>query len=181
MTFLAWASISRVRRAALLAGLAVAACRSHRETPSPQMPEIPVYVISPSDSSRVVISPARGRDPIAELRANKLVSLTANNADARTLLLWLAQQAGVSIVVAPDVVARVSVSFTDVPAAEAIRAIITEAGLSLLAPGLERPWPPVVFFERPVNINEVSAESIVARFGVSLEMARFLVESRPRP
>jgi len=145
------------------------------------LPEIPVYEITPTDSARVAFTPSRSRDPIAELGANKRVSLTSNNADARTLLLWLAQEAGVSLVIAPDVTARVSVSFTDVPAGEAIRAIIAEAGLSVLAPGIQSPWPPVVFFERPVNVNEVSPESIVARFGISLEMAKWIVESRPRP
>src|SRR6185503_15450394 len=129
----------------------------------------------------LALAPERSRDPIRDLRATKLVSLTANNAEVRALLLWLAQQAGVNLVIAPDVTARVSVSFTDVPAGDAIRAIIAEAGLSVLTPGLMSPWPPVVFYERPVNINDVSAESIVARFGVSMEMARWLVESRPRP
>ena len=86
-----------------------------------------------------------------------------------------------NLVVAPDVSARVSVAFTDVPAGEAMRAIIAEAGLSLLAGDSRSPWPPVVFYERPVNVNEVDAASIVSRFGVSLEMARWLVESRPRP
>ena len=160
----------------------IASCRHHEpDIATRPLPEIPVYVISPSDSAGLVLAPEKSRDPIRDLRATKLVSLTANNAEARTLLLWLALQSGVSIVVAPDVTARVSVSFTDVPAADAMRAIIAEAGLSVLSPGLMSPWPPVVFFERPVNLNEVNAESIVARFGVSLEMAKWIVESRPRP
>ena len=115
------------------------------------------------------------------LSATKLVSLTATNAEARTLLLWLAQQAGVSLVIAPDVTARVSVSFTNVPAGEAMRAIMAEAGLSVMTSGLESPWPPVVFYQIPVNINQASAEVIVARFGVSLEMARWIVENRAKP
>lgn len=178
-------TIAGVRRsslwaAALVVALVTSSCRPRRAAPQP-MPEIPVYVIAPTDTSRLTIAPARAKDPIGDLRASKLVSLTASNADARTILLWLAQQAGVSLVVAPDVTARISVSFTDVPAGDAIRAIIAEAGLSILAPGLMSPWPPVVFFERPVNVNDVSVESIVARFGVSKEMARWIVESRPRP
>ena len=165
-----------------IAALSLAACwPRNAETIARPMPDIPVYVISPADSSGVVVTPARSRDPIGELRATKLVSLTASNADARTLLLWLAQQAGVNLVVAPDVTARVSVSFTNVAAGDAMRAIIAEAGLSLIVAGLQTPWPPIVFFQAPVNINQASAESISARFGVSLEMARFIVESRDRP
>ena len=182
MTFVA---IGRPVRYAL--GLSVAllvlGCKLHRGSTAVTrpLPEIPVYEIAPTDSAHLAITAAPSRDPITELRATKRVSLTASNADARTLLLWLAEQAGVSLVIAPDVTARVSVSFTDVPAGEAMRAIIAEAGLSLLASDLRRPWPPVVFFERPVNVNDVSAESIVSRFGVSLELAKWIVESRPRP
>ena len=97
------------------------------------------------------------------------------------MLLWLAEQAGVSLVVAPDVTARVSVTFTNVPAGDAMRAIIAEAGLSLLAADMRSPWPPVVFFERPVNINEATAEALMSRFGVSEAMAKWIVESRPHP
>jgi hypothetical protein len=93
----------------------------------------------------------------------------------------LAREAGINIIVSPDVTTRVSVNFNDVPAAEAIRAIISEAGLSLLTSGLQSPWPPVVFYQLPVNINEISAETIFARFGVSAEMAKWIVENRPRP
>jgi len=164
---------------------ATLACRSTRPTTQSTpdaLPEIPVYVIAPTDSAGLAVRPApRGRDPLADLGADKLVSLTSSNADARTLLLWLAQQAGVSLVVAPDVNARVSVSFTNVRASDAMRAVLAEADLSILAPDEGSPWPPVVFFQRPVNVNDVSADEIVARFGVSRDMARWIVESRPRP
>jgi len=171
----------------LIVAAVIAAAGCRRPTPAMQttpdaLPEIPVYVIAPTDSARIAVRPApRGIDPLADLGADKLVSLTSSNADARTLLLWLAQQAGVSLVVAPDVNARVSVSFTNVKASDAMRAVLAEAGLSILAPDQGSPWPPVVFFQRPVNINASSPDEIVARFGVSREMARWIVESRPRP
>jgi hypothetical protein len=172
--------------AAVIAALAIAAsCNAFRREalPPAAMPAIPVYEIVPrveGDSGMtIVLAPAR--DPLRELGATKRISLTANNADAKTLLLWLAQESGVSVVIAPDVSARVSVSFTDVPAAEAMRAIISEAGLSLLASGLRSPWPPVVFHRAPMNIDQASVDAIVARFGVSLEMAKWIVESRTKP
>lgn len=174
-------------RVAVAATAIIAALGCRRAAPTTRsspdaLPEIPVYVIAPTDSARLAVRPApRGRDPLAELGADKLVSLTSSNADARTLLLWLAQQAGVSLVVAPDVNARVSVSFTSVRASDAMRAVLAEAGLSILAPDEGSPWPPVVFFQRPVNINDASADEIIARFGVSRDMARWIVESRPRP
>jgi hypothetical protein len=128
----------------------------------------------------MAIARSTGRDPLAELGATRRVSLTANSADARALLLWLAQQAGVSIVVSPDVNARVSISFNNIPAGEAMRAVLAQAGLSILAPSPGSPWPPVVFHQLPVNINEATAATIAERFGVSTAMAQWIVESRPR-
>lgn len=158
----------------------VASCLPPRQPATPPLPEIPIYVITPVDSGGLTIAPARSGDALPPLGAAKRVSLTAKDADARTLLLWLAQEAGISLVVAPDVTARVSVSFHDAPANEALRAVIAEAGLSLLSPGSQGPWPPVVFFQLPMNINELNADAIVARFGVSPEMAAWIVESRPK-
>lgn len=163
----------------------LAACRiggARAPEPAPPLPAIPVYEIATrTDTVGVTISPVRSRDPLAQVTSSKRITLTANNADARTLLLWMAQQADASIVISPDVQARVSVSFRDVPLVDAMRAILSEAGLSVLVGPLKSPWPPVVFYQLPVNIATASAETIAARFGVSLEMAKFLVETRPRP
>jgi hypothetical protein len=178
-------STSPTRVAAVLLCMGIAACRppgTPEGAPDPQtMREIPVYEIAPRADTGVIIAPSRARDPLADIGATKRITLHANNASARTLLLSLAREAGISIIVSPDVTTRVSVNFNDVPAGEAIRAIISEAGLSLLTSGVQSPWPPVVFYQLPVNINEISAETIVARFGVTAEMAKWLVENRPRP
>jgi hypothetical protein len=179
-------TIARTGFATLLA-VSLVSCTVFRREPVPApsaepqpMRAIPVYEIVPTEGG-VSVAPARARDPFAGMDGSKRVTLSANNADARTLLLSLAREAGISLIVSPDVSARVSVNFDDVPAAEAMRAIISEAGLSVLTAGLQSPWPPVVFYQLPVNINLVSAETIAARFGVSDELARFIVESRPRP
>lgn len=151
--------------------------------PAAPLPPIPVYEIAPTpDSSRLSVTrvpQASQRDPLARLGANRLVTITASNADARALLLWLAQEAGVSLVVAPDVTSRVSVHYENVPAGAAMRAIMAEAGLSVLSAPRHPNWPPVVFHQMPANIDEVSAERIMERFGVSVEMAQWIVESRP--
>jgi hypothetical protein len=149
---------------------------------SDTLPSIPVYEIAPGpDSSRMVIQPARGRDPLAQVASTKRVTLATSNADARTLLLWLAQQGGVSLVVSEDVRARISVNFSDIPVVEAMRAVISEAGLSVMVADALSPWPPVVFYHLLVNVNEASAATIAARFGVSAEMAKWIVDSRVKP
>jgi hypothetical protein len=143
------------------------------------LPVIPVYEIAAgSDTGALVLAPVRSRDPLAGIRSTKLITVTAANQDVRTLLLWLAEQAGTSMVISPDVNARVTVSFRDVPVVDALRAVMAEVGLSVLVGPMQAPWAPVVFYQLPVNVNMASAEAIAARFGVSLELARFMVESR---
>lgn len=173
----------QVTRLVAVALAAVAmACRAPARpaTPDP-LPPIPVYEITARPDTSVSVTRRTDVDPLAALGATRRVTVSANNADVRALLLWLAEEAGVSLVVAPDVRARITAHFRDVPAGEAIRAIIAESGLSVLTSAQRPNWPPVVFHQLPVNINEASAEAIVARFGVSGELAKWIVESRPRP
>jgi hypothetical protein len=175
-----------MRRPVLLSGLLLmSACRfgaaRQERTPAAAapLPPIAVYEISaPRDSGGITLAPVRSRDPLAGIVSDKRITLTTANQDVRMLLLWLAEQAGASMVISPDVNARITVSFRDVSVVEAMRAVMAEAGLSVLVGPMEAPWPPVVFYQLPVNINTASAEAIAARFGVSLEMARFIVESR---
>jgi hypothetical protein len=171
--------------ATLCAAFAVLSCRPTTPAgePAEPLPPITAYEIAPArDSARLTVSrvpETSSRDPLARLGATRRVTITSNNADARAVLLWLAQEAGVSLVIAPDVRSRVSVHFEDVMAHDAMRAIMAEAGLSVLTSPRHPNWPPVVFYQLPVNLNEVSAERIMERFGVSVEMAQWIVESRP--
>ena len=180
----------RISVAMALSAVVIGCARMRPPQPAPaasghvdeQPLPISVYEIVPGPAPGAVsIARSPAGDPLAQLGATKRVTLTASNASARTLLLSLAREAGVNLVVSPDVDARVSVNFVDIPAADALRAIIVDAGLSILTAGLRAPWPPVVFFQLPVNVNSATAETIAARFGVSLEMAKWIVESRPTP
>ena len=175
---------------ALVCVCMVAGCRSASRQPqgvavrvdtTTVLPNIPVYEIAGGGDTPVRLAPVRSRDPLSTITSTKRVSLTASNQDVRILLLWLAEQAGTSLVLSPDVNARVTVAFRDVPVVDAIRAVMLEAGLSVLIGPMEAPWPPVVFYQLPVNVNFASAEVIAARFGVSLELAKFMIDSRPMP
>ena len=110
--------------------------------------------------------------------SSKRITLTAVDADARTLLVAIAREAGISLVVSNDVRRRVSVSFTDTPPEDALRAIIADAELTVIAPPTAATLPAVVYYQLPVNVNEAPAEAIAARFGVSAELARWVVENR---
>ena len=109
--------------------------------------------------------------------ATQRVSVRAIDADARALLVGIANQAGLDLVVSSDVNRRVSLTLTDVPALQAIQEIVVAAGLTISTPE-SRVLPSVVYYQLPVNVNEASAETIAVRFGVSLELARYIVESR---
>ena len=113
--------------------------------------------------------------------SGRTVTLTAANVDLRVLLPLLAEAAGVSLVLGPEVRGTVSVSLRAVPARAALESVLEEAGLSLAgASRLAAPWGPTVFYPIPVNVTTASAETIRRRFDVSAELARFVVESRPR-
>jgi hypothetical protein len=107
------------------------------------------------------------------------VTLSAANVDIRALLPVLAEAAGVSLVLGPDVTGRVSVNLKGVPARTALEAVLAEAGLSLAGESsLQAPWGPTVFYAVPIDIDRASAAAIQRRFGVSPEVAEWLVANR---
>jgi hypothetical protein len=108
---------------------------------------------------------------------NQRISVRAIDADARALLIGIANQAGINMVVSSDVNRRVSLTLHDVPAMQAIQEIAIAASLTIATPE-SRALPAVVYYQLPVNVNSASAETIAKRFGVSEELARFIVESR---
>jgi hypothetical protein len=106
------------------------------------------------------------------------VTLAARDTDVRALLIALAEAAGISLVLDPTIKGRTTVSFTDVPALEALRAVLDAANLGIASGPPEIPVGPTVFYALPIDIDRVSAELIQQRFGVSAELASFLVATR---
>jgi type II secretory pathway component HofQ len=129
--------------------------------------------------AQTVIAPTA--DPLAALGPTRRVTVHAVNADVRSLLVAVAKESGLDLIVSGDVRSRVSVALDDVPAAEALRAIIQSAGLAISGPGALGAIAAVTFYQLPVNVNTASAATIAARFGTSAELANFIVESRPQP
>lgn len=108
------------------------------------------------------------------------VTITADNADAREVLLAIARVGEIDVVVSSEIRARVTAHLIDVPAEQAIQAIADVAGLGILRPA-DHASASVVFFQPAVNVNNASAETIASRFGVGDELARFVVESQSSP
>ncbi|MFO7894298.1 MAG: hypothetical protein R6U63_11230 [Longimicrobiales bacterium] len=150
------------------------------DTASQGMPEVRVEQVAGGDA----IAPDRVRADVAVAREEpaapgdgERVTVTAQDTDLRALLVALAEAAGVDLVVSPDVEGRVTVHLQDVPAREALETVIRESGHMVVEP-LTAPWGPVVFYVSPRNIDEMTVAEIQAHFGVSEEMARFIVRAR---
>lgn len=127
-----------------------------------------------------VIIPTRPSAAITQTgpAGSRRVSMTATNADVRDLLPSLASAAGVSLIMTSDVRGRISLNLRDIPAVDALRAVIEEAGLTVGTSEIPLPYGPVVFYQLPVNINTASAATIKARYSVSDTVANWIVRGR---
>ncbi len=107
------------------------------------------------------------------------VTLNAMNTNAAELLSLLAEAAGASIVIAPEIGAkRVSLYLQDVPAAVALAKVIESVSDARAGtvPAAIASQP--VFYDLPVNVNTASAGAIVLRFHTSSALADWVVASR---
>jgi hypothetical protein len=126
-----------------------------------------------------IIIPTQRVTPLPETpTSTRRINLIATNAPVREILPELAAAAGVSIVMAPDVTGRITVALHDVPAMDALRAVIDQAGLTIGPSYLPNPFGPVVFYQIPVNVNTASAETIKARYGVQQTTADWIAKGR---
>ena len=165
--------------ACLLAGMA--ACAPARTTTPVELrapealPALPVPQITMQGPAARNV-PAD--DPFAGISSLQTVTLRAQDVDVRALLMALAEAAGLSLVVDPGIEGRMTVHLMDVPAVDALREVLAAADLSVATPPPAAPWGPVVFYALPVDIDVASAELIQERFGVSEQVARWIVQSR---
>ncbi|MDQ3516077.1 MAG: hypothetical protein M3403_04805 [Gemmatimonadota bacterium] len=134
-----------------------------------ELPPLPVEEVS------IISTPPPAGEPAG---AQPRVTLNASRADVRVLIDALAQIAGVSVVMDGSVRGTVAVRFDNLPAIEALHAVIDAAGLAVER-GVEKPWSESVFYQPPVNVNTAPAGVISARFGVSGKLADWIVKSRP--
>lgn len=162
------------RAAVLLLALGSLACarpprpaETVAPSPEPALPPLRAEVLTVPEAATPAAAP------------RNLVTLRAVDAEVRSLLVALAQVAGVNLIVSPQVRGRLSLALEEVPAEDALAALMEAAGLS--APGILRsPWEATVFFQPPVLLDTLGAEAIVRRFGVSPKLAAWIVEQRSR-
>ena len=131
--------------------------------PRPVLPGAPMYFPPVASSTPASTAPR--------------VTITADNADAREVLLAIGRLGGLDVVVSSQVQTRVTAHLIDVPADQAIQAIADVTGLGVLRPAAPG-GATVVFFQEPVNVNAAKSARIASRFGVSSELAK-VVEAQP--
>lgn len=164
---------SRVRWVAvtpcLLAGCAV-------PIPAPTFQPLPPLSVSRAVPLQPDPTAARV-SAIDGLPSGPLVTLEAVNVEVRALLLALARDANLNLVIDPAVRGRITASFTDVPVREALRAVASVANVSLTGEPVTA--DPVIFYALPIDIRHASADMIQNRYGVSAEVAGWIVENQP--
>lgn len=102
--------------------------------------------------------------------------------DVRDVLQFLADRGGLSLVYSSDINRRIRLKLTDVPVSQALQAVLSVAGLTLeTVGGPDRPaaTTAVVFYQLPVNVDSLSVDAIMKRFGVSRDVAAMIVDARP--
>ena len=101
--------------------------------------------------------------------------------DVRQALSFIASHSGINLIYSPEINRKVRLQLIDVPVSDALQAVLAVAGLTL-----ESTTPKaratgssaVVFYELPVNVDSLSADAIMKRFGVGRAIAELLVQGR---
>jgi hypothetical protein len=105
--------------------------------------------------------------------------------DVRIPLRMIAAMGHYGLVVPPEVTKKLTVSLDSVPVSLALKVVLQDAGLALVPSQTARAKLPydttVVFYQLPVNVDSLSVEGLMKRFGVSRDLAEMLVLSRRGP
>jgi hypothetical protein len=149
-----------------------------------EAPSLPAYQLS-APLTRDRSSQDRTALHIAPDSAEERVSIDTHgrDVDVRDALQFLADRGGLSLVYSPDIDKRVRLKLIDVPVSQALQAVLAVAGLTLetVGPTKAPSTTSVVFYQLPVNVDSLSVDAIMKRFGVSRTVAEMIVDARSRP
>ena len=84
--------------------------------------------------------------------SRRRITVYADNVDVGEVLMGIAKATGLNVLVSSQIRTRVTATLVDVPAEEAVRAIVATAGLSLLAP--DAPGRATIVFRRQDAASE---------------------------
>lgn len=139
----------------------------------PTQRTMPAAVMAP-DVSAPDISSTRPEAP------EPVVDLEMVDAPVKLILQRLADIGGLQLILPPNLNKTISVQYIHVPVSIALSDVLKRADLRLgagSAPNL--PFDTVtVFYRLPANVDSMSADAIMRRFGVTKAVAELIVKSR---
>ena len=158
----------------LLTAGALASCAKPGAAPGPESrPELP---LSRSDELVQPILAYPG-EPARVVRVD--VSTHGLWEDVRPLLDSVARAGGYRLIYPAIFDRKVNIELRDVSVSTALYELLRSAELTTTGQQEVAVAPDVVFYQLPINVDSVSAETIVRRFGVSRAMADVIVRARP--
>ena len=162
--------------AVLLVVSAVGACRLLPGRHPSRVDPAPGGPATISSDAHPAAAPALISAPVAE----PLVDLKMVDAPVTLILQRLADIGGLQLIIPGDIKKTLSVQYIHVPVSVALDDVLERSGLQL--GGGSEPVLPfdtvTVFYRLPANVDSMSAEAIVRRFGVSRRIADLIVKSR---
>jgi hypothetical protein len=168
----------RVSPAIFASALLLTACflRRQNEAPLPT-PALPVQQVEApmSPDSRAV-------SDVADLVQEPYIeSLKAVDSDVRLVLQRIAEAGNLELIIPGNIRKTISVEYIHVPVSVALKDVLARSGLRLgIGPAAPMPFDTVtVFYRLPANVDSLSVDGIMKRFGVSRSMAELIVKSRP--
>lgn len=171
-------SMAAITALAMLAG----GCR--RAAPAPPAmvalpPRVPQEQLSPPVTQPVQSLPIPIPTPSAEKHVD--IDTHGREIDVREALQFLADEGGLKLVFSPEINKKIRLRLVDVSVSQALETVLSVAGLTLestVSATPPRQSASIVFYELPVNVDSLSAESIMKRFGVSRTIADLIVQAR---
>lgn len=172
--------MTRARLCAVMAAgsLVVSGGCHQQQTPPPALLPMPATPVSEAPAP----TPTRVDTFVARL-PEKMITLTGDW-DVRMALEEIARTAGYSLIISPRIQPKKArLSLINVPSSQALVAVLDAGQLTLeAAHGTTIPWnPSVVFYQVPVNVDSLSVDVIMKRYGVSRDIANLIVQSRVKP
>lgn len=163
----------------LVTTMAVSGCRYFRgESPPPApAPKQEIVPVTPGASGAPIpVAPTMAMTEPSE----PYVDLEMADAPVKLILQRLADIGGLQLIIPPNLNKTLSVQYVHVPVSVALNDVLKRAGLRLgTGPTANLPFDTVtVFYKLPANVDSMSVDAIMKRFGVSREMAELIVRSR---
>ena len=141
-------------------------------------PAQPAHVATATD--RIVVGDTARASSVVDSVAEPRVDLEMVNAPVKLVLQKLAEIGGLELIIPPNLNRTLSVQYVRVPVSLALADVLSRSGLRL-GPAAVPNMPfdtATVFYRLPANIDSLSVDAIVRRFGVSRALATLIVNSR---